>query len=46
MQRATGLISLLLNIALFQDVPFHQPQQLHSMRHGAPLCPVSLPTTV
>jgi len=36
MQRAMGLISLLLkNVASSRDVPFCQPQQLHSMHHGA-----------
>ena len=35
MERATGLISSLLNITSSQDVPFHQTQQLHSKYHSA-----------
>jgi len=35
MQRATGLISSLLDVASSQDVPFCELQQLHSMHHGA-----------
>jgi len=39
------LISSLLDVASSQDVPFHQLQQLHSMHHCPPLCPVFFPTT-
>ena len=34
MERATGLISSLLNVASSWDVPFHQPQYLQYMYHG------------
>ena len=33
--RARDLISLLTNVALSQDVPFHQPQQLQCLHHSA-----------
>jgi len=35
MAKATGLISLLFNIALSGDVPFHQPQWLQCLHHGS-----------
>jgi len=35
MQRAMGLISLLLDVTSSQEVPFCQPQLLQSMHHGA-----------
>jgi len=35
MEKAMGLISSLLDMALSQDVPFCQPQQPHSEHHGA-----------
>jgi len=35
MEGAMGLISSLLDVALSQEMPFHQPQQLHSVHHGA-----------
>ena len=41
MARARDLISSLINVALSRDVPFHQPQQLQCLHHGAtfvPLC--------
>jgi len=31
---ATGLISLLIDVASSQDVPFRQPQQLQCTYHG------------
>ena len=31
--RATDLISSLINIALFRDVPFHQVQKLKCLHH-------------
>ena len=42
---ATDLISSLINVASSQDVPFHQPQELQCLHHGAtylciPLYPV------
>jgi len=39
--RARDLISSLINITSSRDVPFHQPQQLQCLYHGAtfvPLC--------
>ena len=33
--RARDLISSLINITLSRDVPFHQPQQLQCLHHGA-----------
>ena len=38
--RARDLISLLINIALFQDVPFHQLQQLQCLLNGANFVPL------
>jgi len=35
MERATGLISSLLDIASSRDMPFHQLQWPHSKHHGA-----------
>jgi len=35
MERATGLISSLRDITLSRDIPFRQPQQLHSEHHHA-----------
>ena len=43
MERATGLISSLLNITSSQDMPFHQLQQLHSKHHGATFVLLCLP---
>jgi len=34
MERATGLISSLLDVASSRDMPFCQPQQPHSKHHG------------
>jgi len=39
MERAMGLISSLLDIASSREMPFHQPQQLHSKHHGATFVP-------
>ena len=38
---ATGLISSLINIASSQNVPYHQPQPLKCMHHGATFEPLS-----
>jgi len=35
LDKIVGLISLLLDVALSQDVPFCRLQQLHSKLHGA-----------
>jgi len=35
MNKATGLISSLFDIASSGDVPFRQPQQLQCLHHGA-----------
>jgi len=35
MARASDLISSLINVALSRDVPFHQPQELQCLHHGA-----------
>ena len=35
MPKATGLISSLFNVALFQDVPFHQLQLLQYLHPGS-----------
>jgi len=50
---ATGLISLLINVALSRDMPFRQPQQLQCLHHGSikaylysPLCPIPFSLTV
>jgi len=44
-----GLISLLHDVALSRDMPFHQLQQLHSVQGAIflfpTLCLVSFPTT-
>ena len=37
--RARDLISSLINVTLSQDVPFHQPQQLQCLHHGATFVP-------
>jgi len=37
--RARDLISSLINVALSWDVPFHQPQQLQCLHHGATFVP-------
>jgi len=45
--RPRDLISSLINVTLSQDVPFHQPQQLQCLNHGAnsvPLCATNLHT--
>jgi len=44
MERAAGLISLLLGVASSQDIPFCQPQQPHSKHHGTTFIPVLLLT--
>ena len=41
--RATDLISLLINVASSWDMPFHQPQQLQCLHHGATLAPICAP---
>ena len=41
--RARDLISSLINVALSQDVPFHQPQQLQCLHHGATFVPFWCP---
>jgi len=45
MQRALGLISSLLDVALFQNVPFHLLKQLHSIHHGAAFVLLCVPTS-
>ena len=45
--RPRNLTSSLINVTLSQDVPFHQPQQLQCLNHGAtsvPLCATNLQT--
>ena len=41
--RATHLISSLINITSSQDVPFHLPQQLQCLHHGATFVPLWSP---
>ena len=41
--RARDLISSLINIASSRDVPFHQPQQLQCLHHGAAFVPLWSP---
>jgi len=41
--RARDLISSLINVALSRDVPFHQPQQLQCLHHGATFVPLWSP---
>ena len=43
MAKAKDLISSLINIALFQDVPFHQLQQLQCLHHDATVKPLCAP---
>jgi len=44
MARAKDLISSLINVASSRDVPFHQPQQLQCLHHGATFAPLWFPT--
>ena len=41
--RARDLISSLINVASSRDVPFHQPQQLQGLHHGATFVPLGSP---
>ena len=41
--RARDLISTLISVALSQDVPFHQTQQLQCLHQGATFEPVCVP---
>jgi len=41
--KAAGLIYLLINAASSRDVPFHQPQQLQCLHHGATFVLVCAP---
>ena len=43
MARAGDLISSLINVASSRDVPFHQPQQLKCLHHGATFVPLWSP---
>jgi len=43
MARARDLISSLIKVASSWDVPFHQPQQLQSLHHGATFVPLWSP---
>ena len=40
---ARDLISSLINVASSRDVPFHQPQQLQCLHHGATFVPLWSP---
>jgi len=41
--RTRDLISSLINVASSRDVPFHQPQQLECLHHGATFLPLWSP---
>jgi len=41
--RATDFTSSLINVALSQDVPFHQQQQLQCLHHGTTFVPLCAP---
>ena len=41
--RATDLISSLISVTSSQDEPFHQPQQLQCLHHGATFVPLCAP---
>jgi len=43
MARGRDLISSLINVASSREVPFHQPQQLQCLHHGATFVPLWSP---